>query len=113
MHSIHFLCVCVCVHVQVVGPVAFKKAMYAEIDRVARLKATGISGIWKASPEGLEGGAYQARWPDTWERKLKEKLARGEYALCNVTDLMDHVIKWGNLLFADTPYANTWYELGS
>ena len=29
--------------------------------------------------------------------------------MCDVTKIMDHIIEQGNILFADTPYRDTWY----
>lgn len=93
---------------QVVGPTAYKKAMYAEIDRVARLKNTGVKGRWKLAGKDLEGGAYQAKYPDTWKMHLKKSLASGANAIVCVTELMNHVVHYGNILFADTIYKDTW-----
>ena len=39
---------------------------------------------------------------------MKERLGRGSDPVCNVTDLMDHVIEQGNILFEDTPFKDTW-----
>lgn len=95
---------------KVVGPVTFEKAVKAEVRRVANLKTTGTtrSQYWKDAGTDLPGGAYEARYGDTWRQEVVERLGRGGAALCNVTDLMDHTIAQGNALFADTPYADTW-----
>ena len=39
---------------------------------------------------------------------MKAKLGRRGNALCNVCDIMDHVVEEGNRLFGGTPFANTW-----
>ena len=96
----------VCCISQVVGPKTYKQAWDAEIGRVANLKCTGKSGVWKDAGKDLEGRAYQARWPVTWREKLKEKVDK---TYCCVTELIQHAIDEGNRLFADTPYKDTWY----
>ena len=95
---------------KVVGPVAFKKAFDAEVNRVNNLKTTGTSRSlhWKVRGEELEGGAYEARYGQRWREEVKAALGRGGNALCNVTDIMDHVIAEGNRLFEDTPFADCW-----
>ena len=95
---------------KVVGPAAFKKEFDTEVHRVNTLKTTGTSRSvhWKVRGEGLTGGAYEARYGQRWREEVKAALGRGAGALCNVTDIMDHVIAEGNRLFADTPFANSW-----
>ena len=95
---------------KVVGPVAFEKRVQAEIRRVSNLKTTGTtrSKYWKDVGEGLPGGPYEARYGDTWRQEVVERLGKGGDAVCNVCDLMDHTIAQGNLMFADTPFADSW-----
>ena len=95
---------------KVVGPVNFEKRVNAEVRRVANLKTTGTSRspYWKDAGAGLPGGPYEARYGDTWREEVKERLGKGSDPVCNVTDLMDHVIEQGNILFADTPYHDSW-----
>ena len=90
---------------QVVGPKTYRQQCRAEVDRVDALDNTGVSGVWKNAGENLAGRAYQARWPDTWEEKLKAKVNK---KYCCVTALMQHAIDEGNRVFADTPYYNSW-----
>ena len=95
---------------KVVGPVAYNKAFDAEVRRVNNLKCTGTSRSqhWPERGEGLEGGAYEARYGARWREEVKAKLGRGGNALCNVCDIMLHVIKEGNRLFRGTPFQRTW-----
>ena len=95
---------------KVVGPVAYEKAFWAEVHRVNTLKTTGTtqSVHWKDRGEDLEGGAYEARYGTVWKDEVKEALGKGGNAMCNVVDIMAHVIEEGNRLFEDTPYARTW-----
>ena len=74
------------------------------------MKTTGtsVSKYWKERGEGLEGGAYQARYGRQWKNKVVEQLGKGNNAVCNVCDLMDHSIKEGNRLFRNTIYHNNW-----
>ena len=74
------------------------------------LKTTGTqsSRYWKKRGEGLPGGAYQAKYGRLWKRKVKEQIGKGSNTVCNVTDLMDHAINEGTLLFRGTPYERTW-----
>ena len=100
-----FVCL---LYIQVVGPKTYNEALAAELERVANLDCTGVSGVWKNAGKNLEGRAYQARWPDTWKEKLKAKVDK---TYCNVIELVQHAIDEGNRLFADTPYSDTWYVL--
>ena len=95
---------------KVIGPAKFKKMFWAEVNRVNNLKTTGTPGsrYWKRRGEGLSGGAYQAKYGRDWKMKVKEQLGKGNNAVCNVTDLMDHAIAEGNRLFKNTPYEKTW-----
>ena len=95
---------------KVIGPVAFEKRVQAEIQRVKNLKTTGTSRsvYWKDAGEGLPGGPYEARYGPRWREEVVERVGKGSNAVCNVTDLMDHVIEQGNMLFADTPFHDCW-----
>ena len=95
---------------KVVGPAAYFKAFDAKVHRVNTLKTTGTSRSthWKVRGEELEGGAYEAKFGDRWREEVKAALGRGSGALCNVTDIMDHVIAEANRLFKDTPFENCW-----
>ena len=94
---------------QVVGVKAYKKAVKGEVLRVHMLDRTGKSGIWKDAGDLRDGGAYKARYGDDWEIHVKEKLGKGSSAIVCVTEIMDHVVQQGNIMFRDTPFANTWY----
>ena len=96
---------------KVVGPVAFEKRVQSEVRRVSALKTTGTTRSihWKDKGEGLDGGPYEARYGDTWRQEVADRLGRGSDAVCDVTKIMDHIIEQGNILFADTPYRDTWY----
>ena len=94
---------------QVVGVQAYKKAVKSEVLRVHMLECTGKSGIWKDAGDLRDGGAYKARYGDDWQIRVKEKLGKGSSAIVCVTDIMDHVVQQGNIMFRDTPFANTWY----
>ena len=95
---------------KVIGPVTFQKLFDTEVERVNNLKTTGTSSskYWKDRGEGLEGGAWQARYGRRWKQEVKNKLGRGANAVCCVTDLMDHAIREGNRLFRNTRYHNNW-----
>ena len=95
---------------KVVGPVAFQKAFDAEVSRVNNLKTTGTtqSPYWKDRGEDKVGGAYEARYGNRWRDEVKAYLGRGSGAICNVCDIMDHVVEEGNRLFAGTPFADCW-----
>ena len=95
---------------KVVGPVAYQKAFDAEVHRVNTLKTTGSpsSQYWPERGEGLVGGAYEARYGVRWREEVKAKLGRGSGAMCNVCDIMDHVIAEGNRLFRGTPFEHCW-----
>ena len=96
---------------KVIGPVRYEKMFWAEVNRVNNLKTTGTpqSKYWKARGEGLEGGAYQAKYRRHWKKKVKEQLGKGSDAVCNVTDLMDWAIAEGKRLFRGTPYEKTFW----
>lgn len=95
---------------KVIGPVTFKKLFDAEVERVNNLKTTGTaaSKYWKQSGEGLEGGAYQARYGRRWKQEVINKLGKGTNAVCCVTELMAHAIREGKRLFRNTPFARCW-----
>ena len=95
---------------KVVGPVAYQKAFDAEVHRVNTLKTTGTSRSvhWKVRGEDLEGGAYEAKYGRRWREEVKAALGRGANALCNVVDIMAHVIREGNRLFKDTDFEDSW-----
>ena len=82
--------------------------MDTELDRVRRLKSCGKTAPWKRRGDDLPGGPYEARFGDNWRHEIRLKLSRGEYGVINVTDLMDHVIHHGNIMFRDTPFQDTW-----
>ena len=95
----------------VVGPVAFEKAVQAEVRRVGALKTTGTNSSlhWKDAGEGLPGGAYQAKYGDGWRQAVSDKLGKGRSkALCYVTRLMKHAIQEGNRIFKGTEFENNW-----
>ena len=89
---------------KVIGPVRFEKMFWTEVNRVNNLKTTGTSQsvYWKERGEGLEGGAYQAKYGRHWKKKVVDQLGKGSDAVCNVTDLMDHAIAEGRRLFRGT-----------
>ena len=92
---------------QVIGPAKYKKLVHAEIDRVLRLKTCGKAPPWRSRGEGLEGGPYEAKFGDRWETEMRDKLRRTG-SIC-VIELMEHVIRWGTIMYADTIYAHNWY----
>ena len=95
---------------KVIGPTRFEKMFWAEVHRVNTLKTTGTSQskYWKQRGEGLEGGAYQAKYGHNWKKKVKEQLGKGSDAVCSVTDLMDWAIAEGRRLFRGTIYERNW-----
>ncbi len=95
---------------KVVGPVAFEKAVQVEVRRVGALKTTGTGSSvhWKDVGEGLDGGAYQAKYGDRWRQEVSDKLGKGSNALCDVTRLMKHAIQEGNRIFRNTPFKDNW-----
>ena len=65
---------------------------------------TSRSAHWKDRGAGLEGGAYQAKYGRRWKEEVKATLGRGGNAVCDVTDLMQHIFDEGDRVFEDTPY---------
>ena len=94
---------------KVIGPVRFEKEFWKEVNRVNNLKTTGTtqSKYWKLRGEGLQGGAYQAKFGRRWKKKVIEQLGKGGNAVRNVTDLMDHCIAEGKRIFKNTRYARS------
>ena len=90
----------------VIGPARYKKLLYAEVDRVKRLKNTGKSGIYKLAGNDLDGGPLEAKFGREWKDVVRGRI-KSAGIMC-VTELMDHVIKWGNHAFKDTSYKDNW-----
>ncbi len=79
----------------VIGLKTFNAALQAELQRVKPL-----GGVWGAADNG-----YEHRFGANWEVKLRSKVNK---KYCCITELMDHVIKQSNKIYANTPHANTY-----
>jgi hypothetical protein len=96
---------------KVIGPAAWEKAKLLEMQRPKTMKsyinAKGKGGVWNVKDkEHGKTNPYRARYGDDhWEEKVNEQVNK---TLCNVTDLIDHAIDQGNLMFADTKYKDNW-----
>ena len=90
---------------KVVGPAAYAKGMQIEINRVKKLKSVvqGHGSAWSVAHG--HANPYEARYPLTHVAELKKAVDR---TLCNITDIMDHIIDEGNKLYANTIYADNW-----
>ena len=95
---------------KVIGPAKYKKLFWKEVRRVRELKTTGTQSSvhWKDAGEGLEGGPYEAKFGDGWSEAVKEKIGKGQNAVCCVTKLMDHAIEEGNRVFRGTDFEDSW-----
>ena len=79
---------------QVVSMSGYNTAVKQELKRVMELR-----GVWRT-----EGYGYQQRYPDTWEAEVRAKV---DQKLCNVKDLIDHVITESSAIYEGTEHANT------
>jgi hypothetical protein len=79
----------------VVAVKTYADEIEAELHRVKALR-----GIW-----GEIGKGYKEKYPETWKAQVKEKVDK---TYCNITDIMDHVIKESDKLYAGTQYATTY-----
>ena len=87
----------------VLGPAEYKLRVEAEIDRVKRLKCTGVSGIWGPGKAG-----YKERYGERWEEEIAKVLSSSEHVI-NVTEIMKHVVEESNKVYAGTTAHNQFF----
>lgn len=96
---------------RIVGPVSFKKAMNETIAKVrSSHRWEHRQGYWKCgTPEQrtADVNPFRVKHGDDWKQFAVEATKKNKKVMC-VTELMQWAIDQGNVLFADTPFANTW-----